>query len=210
MLLEINGVLVVGKSVEVVRSLLRWIPRRETVTIVAMAPPRNLSATTQASKKACLFSAKKCISPLPITFPPTSTPITKSSCDDDVNMSAGNSDLDIQDSGFSYHGSESVNVSPSSHGEDSNMFLGNSDLLLQDSGFCYQVSAESPSSESIDMSPPHIIPRTTAKKYFQRVCFCLLLRCAMPVTLQIHVAMLLHRIHQLLCRQPSHEPLLQL
>ena len=42
-LLEVNGRSVVRKSVEEVRSLLRWMPRKEKVTILAMAPPKDLT-----------------------------------------------------------------------------------------------------------------------------------------------------------------------
>ena len=42
-LLEVNGRSVVGKSVEEVRSLLRWIPWKEKVTVLAMAPPKDLT-----------------------------------------------------------------------------------------------------------------------------------------------------------------------
>ena len=44
-LLEINGVLVVGKSVEEVRHLLFWTPRRKPVTVVTMVPPRDVTAS---------------------------------------------------------------------------------------------------------------------------------------------------------------------
>lgn len=64
---------------EEVCRLLLWIPRRETVTIVAMAPPRDVTTILQKSPAASAAnssSEKEPVSPLPISLPQSTTSIT--------------------------------------------------------------------------------------------------------------------------------------
>ena len=98
------------KQAGFIHNLLRCIPRKEKVTIVAMAPLQEIS-TSPVLRAPHFFSTTKCASLYRICFPQTSALTTESDCDD-MNMSS-DSCLQRKDSGCDCQDSQSSDVSAS-------------------------------------------------------------------------------------------------